>query len=97
MVDEGTGLLRHYEERLALSHEAGESDWARGLTWDNVGEAYVVLDEPARAIEITLHGYRVFKHTHDSFGTATCAFTLGRAAWRLGQTLRRRDAIWSRR
>jgi tetratricopeptide (TPR) repeat protein len=76
--------LTYYEESLALSHEAGESDWARGLTWDNMGEAYVVLDEPARAIKITLQSYRVFKDVHDSFGTATCAFTLGRAEWRLG-------------
>ncbi len=76
--------LTYYEESLALSHEAGESDWARGLTWDNVGEAYVVLDESARAIEITLDAYRVFQQAHDSFGAATCAFTLGRAEWRLG-------------
>ncbi|HEX8982652.1 MAG TPA: tetratricopeptide repeat protein [Ktedonobacterales bacterium] len=76
--------LTYYEESLALSHEAGESDWARGLTRDNVGEAYVVLDEPARAIEITLEAHQVFQQAHDSFGAATCAFTLGRAEWRLG-------------
>ncbi len=77
--------LAYYEESLALSHEAGESDWARGLTWNNVGEAYVVLDEPARAIEVTLQAYHVFQHAHDSYGAATCAFTLGRAEWRLGR------------
>ena len=77
--------LARYEESLALSHEAGESDWARGLTWNNIGEAYVVLDEPARAIETTLRGYHVFTDEHDSYGAATCAFTLGRAEWRLGR------------
>lgn len=76
--------LAYYEESLALSHETGESDWARGLTWDNVGEAYVTLDEPAHALEITQQAYRVFQRAHDSFGAATCAFTLGRAEWRLG-------------
>lgn len=77
--------LTYYEESLALSYEAGESDWARALTWNNVGEAYIVLDEPARAIEVTVRGYHIFQHAHDSYGAATCAFTLGRAEWRLGQ------------
>ena len=77
--------LTYYEESLALSHEAGESDWARGLTWNNVGEASLLLDEPARAIEVTLRGYSVFQRAHDSYGAATCAFTLGRAEWRLGR------------
>ncbi|HEX8995872.1 MAG TPA: tetratricopeptide repeat protein [Ktedonobacterales bacterium] len=77
--------LAYYEESLALSHEAGERDWARALTWNNVGEAYLLLDEPARAIEATLSGYRVFQRAHDSYGTATCAFTLGRAEWRSGR------------
>jgi tetratricopeptide (TPR) repeat protein len=76
--------LAYYEQSLALSHEAGEGDWARGLTWNNIGEAYVALDEPARAIEITLRGHHVFKDEHDSYGAATCAFTLGRAEWRSG-------------
>jgi tetratricopeptide (TPR) repeat protein len=40
--------LSLYEESLAISHEVDESDWTRGLTWNNVGEAYLDLDEPAR-------------------------------------------------
>ncbi|HEU0025661.1 MAG TPA: tetratricopeptide repeat protein [Ktedonobacterales bacterium] len=76
--------LAHYEESLALSHEVGESDWARALTWNNVGEAYIALDEPARAAEVTEPSYHVFSLAHDDYGAATCAFTLGRAAWRLG-------------
>jgi tetratricopeptide (TPR) repeat protein len=50
-----------------------------------VGEAYVVLDELDRAIEVTLQGYRIFQRAHDSYGAATCAFTLGRVEWRLGR------------
>lgn len=76
--------LESYEESLALSRELGESDWARGLTWNNVGEAYIALDEPARAVEVTEPSYRTFLSARDVFGTATCAFTLGRAHWRLG-------------
>ncbi|HEX6797776.1 MAG TPA: tetratricopeptide repeat protein [Ktedonobacterales bacterium] len=76
--------LASYEESLALSCELGESDWARALTWNNVGEAYVVLDEPARAVEVTEPSYRLFLREHDIFGVATCAITLGRAHWRLG-------------
>ena len=45
--------LAYYEESLAISREVGETDWARALTWNNVGEAYIILDEPARAIEVT--------------------------------------------
>lgn len=77
--------LDFYEESLALSHELGESEWARALTWNNAGEAYIALDEPARAVDITEPNYRIFLREHDVFGTATCAFTLGRAHWRLGE------------
>jgi predicted ATPase len=73
-----------YEQSLALSHELGESEWARGLTWNNVGEAYLALDEPARTVEVTEPNYHLFLRQHDVFCTATCAFTLGRAYWRLG-------------
>lgn len=76
--------LDFYDESLALSRELGESDWARGLTWNNVGEAYIALDEPARAVEVTEPSYRMFLSARDDYGTATCAFTLGRAHWRLG-------------
>jgi predicted ATPase/DNA-binding XRE family transcriptional regulator len=76
--------LAYYEESLALSRALGESDWARALTWNNVGEAYVVLDESTRAIEVTLPAYQLFTHERDAYGAATCAFTLGRAEWRLG-------------
>ncbi|HEU0025665.1 MAG TPA: tetratricopeptide repeat protein, partial [Ktedonobacterales bacterium] len=76
--------LAYYEESLALSCEVGESDWARALTWNNAGEAYIVLDEPSRAITVTEPSYQRFKHAHDNYGAATCAFTLGRAEWRLG-------------
>ena len=74
--------LACYEESLAISHEVGETDWARALTWNNIGEAYIVLDEPARAIEVTEPNYQLFTREHDVFGAATCAFTLGRAQWR---------------
>ncbi len=77
--------LTCYEESLAISREVGESDWARALTWNNIGEVYIVLDEPARAIEVTEPIYRLFTREHVIFGAATCAFTLGRAQWRLGR------------
>ncbi len=83
--------LAYYEQSLALSHELGESDWARALTWNNAGEAHVVLDDSARAIEVTEPNYRLFKHQHDHFGAATCAVTLGRAEWRLGNAEAARD------
>ncbi len=76
--------LAYYEESLALSREVGESDFARGLTWSSVGEAYIVLDEPTRAVEVTEPNYQLFIHECSSFFAATCAFTLGRAEWRLG-------------
>ena len=76
--------LEFYDESLALSHELGESDWARALTLNNAGEAYIALDEPARAVEVTEPSYRMFLREHDVYGTATCAFTLGRTHWRLG-------------
>lgn len=76
--------LDYYQQSLALSREMGESDLARALTWANIGEVYIVLDEPARAIEVTEPSYREFVGEHDTFGIATCAFTLGRARWRLG-------------
>ncbi|HEX8732212.1 MAG TPA: tetratricopeptide repeat protein, partial [Ktedonobacterales bacterium] len=76
--------LAYYEESLALSREAGESDWARALTWNNIGEACILLDEPTRAIEVTTPSYHLFSEKRDTFGVATCAFTLARAQWRSG-------------
>ena len=76
--------LAYYEESLAISREVGETDWARALTWNNVGEAYILLDEPARAIAVTEPNYHLFTREHDLFGAATCAFTLGRAHGRMG-------------
>jgi predicted ATPase len=78
--------LAYFEESLAISREVGENDWARGLTWNNVGEAYILLDEPARAVAVVEPTYQVFVGEHDAFDAATCAFTLGRAQWRLGDT-----------
>jgi predicted ATPase/DNA-binding XRE family transcriptional regulator len=76
--------LAYYEESLAISRQVGETDWARALTWNNIGETYIILDEPARAIEVTEPNYHLFTREHDVFGAATCAFTLGRAQWRAG-------------
>ena len=75
--------LEYYEQSLTLSFELGETEWARALTWCNVGEAHVVLDEPDRAVEVTKPAYDLFVRQHDLYGAATCAFTLGRALWRL--------------
>ncbi len=71
--------LAYYEESLALSYEVGETDWARALTWNNAGEAHIMLEEPTRAIEVTEPNYHLFIREHDVYGAATCAFTLGRA------------------
>lgn len=76
--------LDYYERSLALSYELDESEWARGLTWNNIGEAYIALDEAARAVEVTEPNYRLFVDQHDVYCAAICAFTLGRAYWRLG-------------
>jgi tetratricopeptide (TPR) repeat protein len=76
--------LACYEESLALSREIGESDWARALTWNCIADAHILLDEPARAVEVAEPSYQLFMEKGDSFGAATCAFTLGRAQWRLG-------------
>jgi predicted ATPase/DNA-binding XRE family transcriptional regulator len=85
--------LAYYEESLALSREVGETDWARALTWNNVGEAYLMLEEPARAIEVTEPNYQLFTREHDIYGAATCAFTLGRAYWRAGDGATGRDYL----
>jgi tetratricopeptide (TPR) repeat protein len=75
--------LEYYEQSLALSQELGETDWARGLTWSNVGEAHIALDDSERAVEVTGPAYHLFARHHDHYYAATCAFTLGRALWRL--------------
>ena len=76
--------LAYYEESLAISRAVGETDWARALTWNNIGEAYLLLDEPARACAVTEPNYQLFSREHDFYGAATCAFTLGRAYGRAG-------------
>jgi predicted ATPase len=84
LMGQSREALALYEESVAISREQGETDWARALTWNSVGEAYIVLDEPARAIEVTEPNYQLFIHEHTDYFSATCAFTLGRAYWRLG-------------
>lgn len=76
--------LALYEESLAISREMAESEWARGLTWNSVGEAYIALDEPARAVDVVDPNYQLFMQERDFYCVARCAFTLGRAYWRLG-------------
>jgi predicted ATPase/transcriptional regulator with XRE-family HTH domain len=76
--------LACYEESLALSREIGESDYARALSWNCVGEVYLVLDKPSRAVEVTEPNYQLYARERGTYGTAMCAFTLGRAQWRLG-------------
>ncbi|HEV8190726.1 MAG TPA: tetratricopeptide repeat protein, partial [Ktedonobacterales bacterium] len=77
--------LAYHEQSIAISREVGESDYARGLTWNSVGEAYLFLDEPVRAMEVTEPSYQLFTREHTDFFVATCGFTLGRAQWRLGR------------
>jgi predicted ATPase/DNA-binding XRE family transcriptional regulator len=76
--------LTYFEESLALSRAIGESDLARAATWNGVGEALIVLDEPLRAIEVTTPAYRCCALECSAYWVATCAVTLGRAYWRLG-------------
>jgi tetratricopeptide (TPR) repeat protein len=76
--------LAYYEESLALSRELGESDFARGITWNDVADVYISRDEPSRALPIAEHSYQLFRREHSAFFAASCAFTLGRAEWRLG-------------
>jgi predicted ATPase/DNA-binding XRE family transcriptional regulator len=85
--------LAWYEQSLAVSREVGESDYDRSLTWNGVGEAYIDLDEPSRAISVTEPSYQRFLRLRDIFGAATCAFTLGRAEWRVGQLDRARTYL----
>ena len=75
--------LECYEQSLALSREAGETDLARALTWNNMGEALIVLDRPTDALAMAEPAYRLFVRYHDTFGIAATAFTLARAHWRL--------------
>ena len=82
-MDRQQQALAYYEESLAISREVGENDWSRALTWNNLAEVYVVLDEPIRAITMAEPNYRLFVKEGDAFGIATCALTLGRAEWRI--------------
>ncbi len=85
-MDKPAEALAYFNESLALSCEVGESDWARALTWHYIGEVYLYLDEPARTIEVVEPSYRRFAEKGDTYGVATCAFTLGRALGRRGAT-----------
>ncbi|HEY7778957.1 MAG TPA: tetratricopeptide repeat protein [Ktedonobacterales bacterium] len=83
-LDRPREALAHYQESLAASREVGQNEWARALAWNGVGEVRIVLDEPERAIEAVQDAHRQCIQEHDPFGTAICAFTLGRAEWRTG-------------
>ncbi|HEY7020802.1 MAG TPA: tetratricopeptide repeat protein [Ktedonobacterales bacterium] len=76
--------LAYYEESLALSRAVGESELARAATWNGLGEALIVLDEPLRAIDVTTPAYRCCALERSDYWVANCAWTLGRAYWRLG-------------
>jgi predicted ATPase/DNA-binding XRE family transcriptional regulator len=76
--------LAYFEESLALSRAVGESELARAATWNGLGEALIVLDEALRAAEVTAPAYRCCTLERSAYWVANCAWTLGRAYWRLG-------------
>jgi tetratricopeptide (TPR) repeat protein len=77
--------LACYEESVALSRDAGETDFARGLTWNRIAETYNILDKSFHAVAVIESNYQLFKREQSAFFAATYAFTLGRAKWRLGE------------
>jgi predicted ATPase/transcriptional regulator with XRE-family HTH domain len=85
--------LAYYEESLALSRAVGESEIARAATWNGLGEALIVLDEPLRAIEVTTPAYRCCVLERSDYWVANCAWTLGRAYWRLGDAAAARNYL----
>jgi tetratricopeptide (TPR) repeat protein len=72
------------EESIALSIELGEDDWYRSLTWVNIGEIFVVLDEPERGRTTIEPIYQQYIERGDNTGLGIAGLILARAAWRLG-------------
>lgn len=84
-LDEALAL---YEECIALSREVGETEYARALPFNNLGELYFLLDQPSEAYSILCESHRLYVEMRESYGAALSLRNLGRAEWRLGYTER---------
>ncbi len=84
-LDEALAL---YEECIALSREVGETEYARALPFNNLGELYLLLDQPSQAYNTLCESHRLYVEMRESYGAALSLRNLGRVEWRLGHTER---------
>lgn len=80
-LDEALAL---YQECIALSREVGETEYARALPFNNLGELYLLLDQPSQAYSMLCESHRLYVEMRESYGEALSLRNLGRAEWRLG-------------
>jgi predicted ATPase/DNA-binding XRE family transcriptional regulator len=78
--------LRRYDEALALYRaslriveRADEHHEARAILWDDIGDIYILLGEPAKALAAFKRAEEIFQRLDASLGVALCAHDRGRA------------------
>jgi tetratricopeptide (TPR) repeat protein len=72
--------LALYQESLVLGEQTGEDDEGRAILWNNIGDIYILLDEPSQALSALREGLALFEKLNSTWGIAMSAYDLGRCA-----------------
>jgi predicted ATPase/Tfp pilus assembly protein PilF/DNA-binding XRE family transcriptional regulator len=72
--------LALYQESLVLGEQTGEDDEGRAILWNNIGDIYILLDEPSQALSALREGLALFEQLDSTWGIAMSAYDLGRCA-----------------
>ncbi|HEY7093328.1 MAG TPA: tetratricopeptide repeat protein [Ktedonobacterales bacterium] len=77
--------LALYQKSLSLAKQTDEHGEARANLWDDIGDIYILLGEPIKAIGALRRAEEIFQQLDASLGVALCAHDRGRARLAQGQ------------
>jgi predicted ATPase/DNA-binding XRE family transcriptional regulator len=70
--------LALYRASLRIVERADEHHEARAILWDDIGDIYILLGEPAKALAALRRAEEIFQRLDASLGLALCAHDRGR-------------------
>jgi predicted ATPase len=71
--------LALYQKSLSLAKQTDEHGEARANLWDDIGDIYTLLSEPAKAIAAFRRAEEIYQQLGAPLGVALCAHDRGRA------------------
>jgi predicted ATPase len=71
--------LALYQQSLSLAEQTDEHGEARANLWDDIGDIYILLGEPAKALTALTRAEEIYQRLDATLGVALCAHDQGRA------------------